>query len=252
MSLAAATKRLMTSHCTRGVEDKLCAGYIRHQRHTIDFLLHPTERRWSLLEQSNIKRGGIYMVRMGNGVGSEQSGRRPFLVLQNDKGNEHSFTHSGVPLTTELKSLYMPTHIVTRDSKILPYDSVVLAEQVRTLARWRFDSCLGHLDKRTLDKVSKAVAIQLGIDDIGDINKVEFVLRLTEVNPALNAFLCGKCLRLIYGIKGLTVTGNPEVSCENDFCILCHKEKGNLFRVVNRERIHRNGQKIERFRHRPH
>ena len=117
MSLAA-TERLMISHCTRGVEDKWCAGYIRLQRHMIDFLLQFYLRGDDPLEQSIIK-GGIYLVQLGEGIGSEQSGIRPFLVLQNDKGNKNSFTHTGVPLSTEMKSLYLPTHIVAADSRCL-------------------------------------------------------------------------------------------------------------------------------------
>lgn len=191
------------------------------------------------MEQS-IERGGIYLVQMENGVGSEQAGMRPFLVLQNDKGNEHSFTHSGVPLSTELKSLYLPTHIVAADSTCLEYASVVLVEQLTSLSRNRFVSRLGKLDKNTLNKVAVAVNVHLGLKDIRDIDKTVFIRRLTEINPAIYAFLCGKCLRVVHNVKELAVNGVHGTDDDVDFCFLCHKAKGRKYKVVNRRRLRRN------------
>lgn len=191
------------------------------------------------MEQS-IMRGGIYLVQMGKGIGSEQSGMRPFLVLQNDKGNKNSFTHTGVPLSTELKSLYLPTHIVADDSKVLEYTSVILVEQIRSLSRKRFISYLGKLDKNTLNKVEVAVNIQLGLKNIRDVDKIVFVKRLTEINPTLNAFLCGKCLGVLHGVKELAINGIHGTEDSLDFCFLCHKAKGRKYKIVNRERLKRN------------
>lgn len=187
------------------------------------------------MEQSII-RGGIYLVQLGKGAGSEQSGVRPFLVLQNNKGNENSYTHTGVPLSTELKSLYLPTHIVT-DSQCLEYTSVILVEQIMSLSRKRFLSYLGQLDINTLNKVKVAVNIQLELKDIRDIDKRLLVKRMTEINPFLNAFLCGKCLRALYGAKELAIKGIYKDDDELDFCFLCHKAKGRKYKIVNRERI---------------
>lgn len=186
------------------------------------------------MDQSII-RGGIYLVQLGKGVGSEQSGVRPFLVLQNNKGNENSYTHTGVPLSTELKSLYLPTHIVT-DSQCLEYTSVILVEQIMSLSRKRFLSYLGQLDINTLNKVKVAVNIQLGLRDIRDIDKLVFVKRITEINPALNIFLCGKCLKALYQAKGLSINGIHTEDDDLDFCFLCHKAKGRKYKIVNRER----------------
>lgn len=186
-----------------------------------------------------IIRGGIYLVRLGNGAGSEQSGTRPFLVLQNNKGNENSYTHTGVPLSTELKNLYLPTHIVAADSECLDYTSVVLVEQLSSLSRKRFVSYLGKLDTNTLKKVETAISVQLDLKDIRGIDKAAYVKRLTEINPFLNVFLCGKCLRVLYGAKGLSLRGIYKKDDELDFCFLCHKAKGRKYKIVNRERINR-------------
>jgi len=178
---------------------------------------------------------------MGDGVGSEQSGVRPFLVLQNDKGNAHSYTHTGVPLSTELKSLYLPTHVVVADSRCLEYTSVVLIEQITSLSRSRFVAYLGKLDTNTLNSVEVAVSIHLGLKDIRDTDKVMFIKRLTKINPFLTAFLCGNCRRVLYQANGLSVRGIRKDNNEFDFCVLCHTAKGKKYKIVNRERLKRNG-----------
>lgn len=179
-------------------------------------------------------------MQMGKGIGSEQSGMRLFLVLQNDKGNKSSFTHTGVPLSTELKNLYLPTHIIAADSKCLEYVSVILVEQLRSLSRTRFVSYIGMLDKNTLSKVEVAVNIQLGLKDIREIDKIVFAKRLTEINPVLHAFLCGKCLRVLHGVKELAINGAHGTDDDLNFCFLCHKAKGRKYKIVDRERLKRN------------
>ena len=187
------------------------------------------------MKQPVIK-GGIYLVQLGTGVGSEQSGTRPFLVLQNDKGNQNSYTHTGVPLSTELKSLYLPTHIVVDGSDCLDYTSVILVEQLRSISRKRFVSYLGKLDANTLNKVEMAVNIQLGLKDIREVDKLVFIKRLTEINPFLNAFICGQCLKVLHGAKGLSIRGISQNDDDLDFCILCRRAKGRKYKIVNRER----------------
>ena len=38
------------------------------------------------------QRGEMYYADLGRGVGSEQEGRRPVVIIQNDVGNKHSPT----------------------------------------------------------------------------------------------------------------------------------------------------------------
>lgn len=38
------------------------------------------------------QRGEMYYADLGHGVGSEQEGRRPVVIIQNDVGNKHSPT----------------------------------------------------------------------------------------------------------------------------------------------------------------
>ena len=111
----------------------------------------------------NIKRGDIYYADLSPVVGSEQSGIRPILVIQNDIGNKFSPTIIGVPITSKLKT-NMPTHISMEGNKYgLEKYSVILAEQIRTLDKTRLKEKVGRLDKKTLEQVKKAIEISCGL-----------------------------------------------------------------------------------------
>lgn len=111
----------------------------------------------------NIKRGDIYYADLSPVVGSEQSGVRPILVIQNDIGNKFSPTVIGVPITSKAK-ISMPTHIVIEGNKYgLEKDSIILAEQIRTLDKSRLKEKVGRLDKKVLNEVKKAIEISCGL-----------------------------------------------------------------------------------------
>ena len=57
-----------------------------------------------------IHRGEIYLIDLSNQIGSEQSGVRPAVVVQNDTGNTHSPTTIVCPLTSKQKSM-AATHV---------------------------------------------------------------------------------------------------------------------------------------------
>lgn len=110
-----------------------------------------------------IRRGEIYYADLSPVVGSEQSGIRPILIIQNDIGNKFSPTIIGVPITSKAKA-NMPTHIEIEGSKYgLEKNSIILAEQIRTLDKSRLKEKVGTLDKDVLDRVKKAVEISCGL-----------------------------------------------------------------------------------------
>ena len=110
----------------------------------------------------NIKRGDIYYADLSPVVGSEQSGIRPILIIQNDIGNKYSPTIIGVPITSKAK-INMPTHIAIEGNKYgLEKDSIILAEQIRTLDKSRLKEKVGKLDNKILNDVKKAIEISCG------------------------------------------------------------------------------------------
>ena len=49
-------------------------------------------------------RGELYYADLGTGIGSEQNGYRPVVVIQNDVGNKHSPTTIVAAISTQIKS----------------------------------------------------------------------------------------------------------------------------------------------------
>ena len=110
-----------------------------------------------------VRRGDIFYADLSPVIGSEQSGIRPIVVIQNDIGNKYSPTIIAVAITSKVKNK-MPTHIEIEGNKYgLDKDSVILAEQIRTLDKKRLKEKVGKLDKATLGKVKRAIEISCGL-----------------------------------------------------------------------------------------
>ena len=111
-----------------------------------------------------INRGDLYSACLDPVIGSEQGGIRPVLVIQNDVGNRHSPTVIVLAVTGQLNKTRLPTHVpVPAKGNGLMKDSVILAEQIRTLDKRRLRERIGTLDPEVMDKVSEALKISLGV-----------------------------------------------------------------------------------------
>ncbi len=112
------------------------------------------------------QRGDIFLVDLDPGVGSEQKGKRPVLVIQNNVGNKYSPTLIVAPITSFINKTKIPTHVKLRDEVSgLKKDSIVLLEQLRTIDKSRLISKIGSISKVTMLEVEKATKISLGLDD---------------------------------------------------------------------------------------
>lgn len=113
---------------------------------------------------TSIRRGDIYSADLSPVTGSEQGGIRPVLVLQNDIGNRHSPTIIAAIITSQIKSRYLPTHVLLTASFCgLPKDSMVMLEQIRTLDRGRLQKYMGHISGGKMREVDAALRISIGI-----------------------------------------------------------------------------------------
>ena len=93
-------------------------------------------------------RGDIYSADLSPGIGSEQSGSRPVLILQNNVGNCFSPTIIIAAITSvSKKSRKFPTHYHLNDRCGLVKPSVVMLEQIRTIDKSRLKNYIGHLNK---------------------------------------------------------------------------------------------------------
>ena len=113
----------------------------------------------------DIKWGDVVFIDFtDNSRDSEQSGIRPAIIIQNDKGNEHSPTTIVASITSQDKR-YLPTHVVVK-----PYQSglnkvsTILMEQVRTIDKSRILSKVGHIEPDWLkEKIKKSLTISFGV-----------------------------------------------------------------------------------------
>lgn len=111
-----------------------------------------------------IKRGDIYYADLSPVVGSEQGGIRPVLIIQNDIGNKYSPTVIATAITSQINKAKMPTHIELDANEYgLSKDSVVLAEQIRTIDKRRLKEKIGHLDDELMTRVNEALEISFGL-----------------------------------------------------------------------------------------
>ncbi|MBU9889652.1 MAG: type II toxin-antitoxin system PemK/MazF family toxin [Candidatus Omnitrophica bacterium] len=112
----------------------------------------------------SVRRGDLFWVDLNPVKGSEQAGRRPVVVLQNDIGNEFSPTVIVAPLTTKNFSKEYPTNVsLPKDVSGLKEDSTVLLSQIRTIDKKRLEKKIRHLEVTYLSRVDQAIRISLAL-----------------------------------------------------------------------------------------
>lgn len=114
----------------------------------------------------NYKRGQIVVVDLGdNGVGSEQNGKRPCIVVQNNMGNRFSPTLIVAPITGQVNKKPLPTHVKLDSQKYcLEKDSTILTEQVKVISKMRCKHFIGELEESDLLRLNRSLAISLGLN----------------------------------------------------------------------------------------
>lgn len=96
-------------------------------------------------------RGEIYYTDFGDGVGSEQKGYRPAVIISNDIGNKHSTTVIIAAIITQRPDkAKLPTHVYVGTETGLDNSSIILLEQIRTISKGRLDDYVGKLSQGQL------------------------------------------------------------------------------------------------------
>ncbi len=111
-----------------------------------------------------IKKGDIYYAILDPVVGSEQDGKRPVVVIQNNLANKHSPTVIVATITKVIKKIDLPTHIIINKNSFLKKDSTILIEQIRVLDKLRLISYIGRLTDFQIKKIDKALINAFAID----------------------------------------------------------------------------------------
>ena len=109
-------------------------------------------------------RGEIYYADLDPHYGSEQGGKRPVIVIQNNTGNKFAPTVIVAAVTSKVsKKPNQPTHVLIEQNPAFSRPSVVLLEQIRTLDKRRLREKMGRLDPELMEKVDSAIAVSFGL-----------------------------------------------------------------------------------------
>ncbi len=114
-----------------------------------------------------VKRGDMFYADLSPVVGSEQGGIRPVLIIQNDLGNKYSPTVIAAAITSQTNKTKLPTHIeLGENTSGLKSNSVVLAEQIRTIDKSRLKEKIGHIeDSKIINQLNNALGVSFGLDN---------------------------------------------------------------------------------------
>mgnify|MGYP004701629379 CR=1 FL=1 len=121
------------------------------------------------MQQTYPRRGDIYVADMNEAFGSEQTGIRPVLIIQNDVGNLHCPTTIVAAITSRIKRCHIPTHIRV-PPKTLNQDAIVLLEQIRTIDKRRLQYRIASLDEQTMRTIEHAIRVSLGFTEPANHN----------------------------------------------------------------------------------
>lgn len=113
--------------------------------------------------KKQVFKGEIYLVDLTGHIGSEQSGIRPALIIQNDVGNKYSPTTIVVTLTTKGKKK-LPTHLYLKPYNCgIKEDSIALFEQIFTIDKKRLIRKVGQVTNDMLDEINNMTKISFGL-----------------------------------------------------------------------------------------
>lgn len=98
-----------------------------------------------------------------------QRGIRPVLVVSNDMGNTHSTIVNVLPMSSQIKKMYLPSHTQLEpcdvaDSRFAFRESVIQAEQITTIGKMQLKNYVGRVeDTEVLNQITQAVISQLAL-----------------------------------------------------------------------------------------
>jgi len=106
-----------------------------------------------------VRRGEIYWLDWNPPRGSEQAGRRPALVVQNDPFNTNPRYPNTVVVALTTKGRDIPTHIIIEPSANngLRERSYAKCEQLMTVSKDRLEELIGELDNAVMARVESAL-----------------------------------------------------------------------------------------------
>ena len=152
-------------------------------------------------------RGDLYYADLGRGIGSEQKGSRPVVIIQNNVGNRYSPTVIIAAITSKADiKAKLPTHYYLDAGNGLELPSLVLLEQIRTVDKRRLSGYIGRLDERHIRGINHALAVSIGL--------------IEPAPPKLTPCLCGACADVFLGTGAFALQqiAREQAEKESDAC----------------------------------
>ena len=110
------------------------------------------------------RRSEIYWVDFSPARGTEQSGHRPALIVQNDRGNQYSpYTVVVAVSSAQLPKVYPFTVLLKEGDGNLTRSGHVNCAQLLTLDQARLVERIGALDETIMRKVDSALRYELNL-----------------------------------------------------------------------------------------
>jgi len=133
------------------------------------------------MDKMMVRYGDVWFADLGIPVGSEQGGKRPVLIVSNDKYNRYSSCVNIVPLTSKDK-VKIPTHVEI-DDPCLEAVSIALIEKYRDIDKRRLTRMVGRVNREIMIEVSRAIEIQANLrKDFSKKKAFEMLYHIYKLN----------------------------------------------------------------------
>ena len=110
-------------------------------------------------------RGEIYFADLDPHYGSEQGGKRPVIVIQNNTGNKFAPTVIVAAVTSKVsKKPKQPTHVLIDRNPAFSRPSMVLLEQIFTIDKERIQRLLGQTTPDEMYQIDEALMNSLDLN----------------------------------------------------------------------------------------
>lgn len=158
---------------------------------------------------------------MGQGVGSEQNGYRPVVIIQNDIGNKHSPTVIVAAVTSKNSTKSkLPTHYEIGTEAGLEAPSIILAEQLRTIDKHRLTTHIGTLTSSQIKGLNHTLAISIGL--------------IEPKSKGLMLCLCAKCAENFYGAGDYILKRVRSTNGHKEVCSYCNHRPGYEYTITKK------------------
>ena len=168
-------------------------------------------------------RGELYYADLGKGIGSEQEGYRPVVIIQNNVGNKYSPTVIIAPVTTDHEAkAKLPTHCHIGAESGLDAPSVILLEQLRTIDKKRLGHLIGRLNRKNLRQLNHALAISIQLAE--------------QKANRISICLCSTCAKKFSGIGAFSLQKKSRRQKAKELCSACTINPGVEYDMIQRKR----------------